>query len=46
VTWRLDQGWRLEVLPPSKAALTAGDRSYRCLAGKGPDELEGPTLAR
>jgi serine/threonine protein kinase len=46
VSLRRDQGWRLDVLPPTAAALEAGDRRFRCLAGKGPDRLTGPTLAR
>jgi serine/threonine protein kinase len=32
------QGWQFEVLRPE------GDRTYRCLAGKGRDALRGPTL--
>ncbi|MBO4207442.1 serine/threonine-protein kinase [Micromonospora echinofusca] len=35
-------GWRFEVLPPTGS--TAGDRTYRCLAGRGADALSGPTL--
>jgi tRNA A-37 threonylcarbamoyl transferase component Bud32 len=46
VSLRLDGDWRLDVLPPRPADLRAGDRVYRCLAGKGPNRLEGPTLAR
>ncbi|GAA4460874.1 serine/threonine-protein kinase [Phytohabitans houttuyneae] len=34
------QGWQFEVLRPD------GDRTFRCLAGKGRDALQGPTLAR
>lgn len=37
-------GWQLEVLPPTRQALAAGDRSFRCLAGRGPDQLDRPTL--
>ncbi|MFI7596738.1 serine/threonine-protein kinase [Actinoplanes sp. NPDC049681] len=33
--------WALSVLPP-----TAGDRTFRCLAGQGADQLHGPVLAR
>jgi hypothetical protein len=33
-------GWEFEVLRPD------GDRTFRCLAGKGRDALTGPTLAR
>ncbi|GIF58071.1 hypothetical protein Air01nite_41660 [Asanoa iriomotensis] len=40
------QGWTFDVLPPSAAALAAGDRTYRCLAGRGPDALDGPALSR
>jgi hypothetical protein len=46
VSLRMDGGWRFEVLPPTAAALAAGDRTFRCLAGMGPDRLTGPTLAR
>ncbi|HEU5111429.1 MAG TPA: septum formation family protein, partial [Micromonosporaceae bacterium] len=46
VSLRMDPGWRFEVLPPTAAALSSGDRTFRCLAGKGPDRLTGPTLAR
>lgn len=34
------QGWEFEVLRPE------GDRTFRCLAGKGRNALQGPTLAR
>ncbi|SNT64927.1 Protein kinase domain-containing protein [Asanoa hainanensis] len=40
------QGWTLDVLPPDATALANGDRTYRCLAGRGPDALETPTLSR
>ncbi|MDQ7906905.1 serine/threonine-protein kinase [Phytohabitans sp. ZYX-F-186] len=36
------QGWQFEVLRPDGE----GDRTFRCLAGKGRDALQGPTLAR
>ncbi|MFB9238533.1 serine/threonine-protein kinase [Plantactinospora siamensis] len=39
-------GWRFEVLPPDRTAAAAGDRSYRCLAGRGVDGLVGPSLGR
>lgn len=39
-------GWDFAVLPPSAESVAAGDRTYRCLAGKGPNGLSGPTLAR
>ncbi|MDG4822381.1 serine/threonine-protein kinase [Asanoa sp. WMMD1127] len=38
------EGWTLDVRPPDKTALAAGDRTYRCLASRGPDALEKPTL--
>ncbi|BCB85691.1 serine/threonine-protein kinase [Phytohabitans suffuscus] len=34
------QGWQFEVLRPDD------DRTFRCLAGKGRDALQGPTLTR
>jgi hypothetical protein len=40
------EDWTFDVLPPSAAALDAGDRTYRCLAGRGPDALTGPALSR
>ena len=46
ISLRLEKGWRFEVLPPSREAFDSGDRTYRCLAGRGNDELEGPTLTR
>jgi hypothetical protein len=39
------QGWTFDILPPDQAALAAGDRTYRCLAGRGKDALTGPTLS-
>lgn len=47
VTLLMDAGgWRFEVLPPDAEAVADGDRTYRCVAGKGTDQLTGPTLAR
>jgi eukaryotic-like serine/threonine-protein kinase len=37
-------GWQFRVLPPEPRALANGDRTYRCLAGRGPGGLTGPTL--
>jgi hypothetical protein len=37
-------GWTFDVLPPDQAALQAGQRTYRCLAGRGPNALDRPTL--
>ena len=39
-----DVGWQVEVLPPTPEEFTKGDRSFRCLGGKGPNRLTGPTL--
>ena len=36
--------WRFEVLPPTPEAVAGGERTYRCLAGKGAGALAGPTL--
>jgi hypothetical protein len=38
------KGWVFDVLPPDPESFAAGDRTYRCLAGKGRDGLTGPTL--
>ncbi|GAB2943069.1 hypothetical protein GCM10027280_34670 [Micromonospora polyrhachis] len=39
-------GWHFEVLPPPEDSLRAGERTFRCLAGKGLNQLTGPTLSR
>ena len=39
-------GWHFEVLPPPEESLRAGERTFRCLAGKGLNQLTGPTLGR
>jgi serine/threonine protein kinase len=45
VTLLIDtEGWEFEVLPPAAAAFAAGDRTFRCLAGRGADALVEPTL--
>jgi tRNA A-37 threonylcarbamoyl transferase component Bud32 len=44
VTMQSPTGWILEVLPPTEKAAAGGDRTYRCLAGKGADQLSAPTL--
>jgi serine/threonine protein kinase len=36
--------WKFEVLPPTPEAVAGGERTYRCLAGKGAGALAGPTL--
>jgi serine/threonine protein kinase len=38
------RAWEFEVLPPAAAAFAGGDRTFRCLAGKGDDALTGPAL--
>jgi hypothetical protein len=44
-TLRMDSGWRFDVLPPTPRAYAAGDRTFRCLAGRGPGALTAPTLS-
>jgi serine/threonine protein kinase len=39
-------GWRVAVLPPTAGEFDAGQYEFRCLAGKGENELTGPTLGR
>jgi hypothetical protein len=34
-----EQAWQVEVLPPSREQVRAGDRTYRCLAGRPPTKL-------
>jgi hypothetical protein len=36
--------WEVEVLPPTPEEFNRGERTFRCLGGKGPDKLTGPTL--
>jgi hypothetical protein len=38
--------WMVDVLPPSPEAFARGDRTFRCLAGTGPDGQTTPTFAR
>ena len=35
---------QVEVLPPAPEEISAGNRTFRCLAGKPPAQLTGPTL--
>jgi len=37
-------GWETEVLPPTQAQFDAGERTFRCLAGKGADGLSAPVF--
>jgi hypothetical protein len=39
-------GWQFQVLPPTGDELAPGERTFRCLAGKGTNGLTGPTLGR
>lgn len=39
-------GWQFQVLPPNGDELAPGERTFRCLAGKGTNGLTGPTLGR
>jgi tRNA A-37 threonylcarbamoyl transferase component Bud32 len=34
-----EQAWQVEVLPPTREQVKAGDRTYRCLAGRPPTKL-------
>jgi hypothetical protein len=34
-----EQAWQVEVLPPTRDQVRAGDRTYRCLAGRPPTKL-------
>jgi hypothetical protein len=38
--------WQIEVLPPSREQVRAGDRTYRCLAGRPPAKLTTSRFAR
>jgi hypothetical protein len=38
--------WQIDVLPPTPAAFAAGDRTFRCLAGKGPNSLHQPVFVK
>ncbi len=40
------RAWQVDVLPPSPEALAGGDRTFRCLAGTGPDQQTRPSFAR
>jgi len=37
-------GWSTEILPPSQSDFNAGKREFRCVAGKGLDELNKPVF--
>jgi eukaryotic-like serine/threonine-protein kinase len=37
-------GWQVTVLPPTSREYDAGQRDFRCLAGKGENKLTGATL--
>jgi len=38
--------WQIDVLPPTPEAFRAGDHTYRCLAGKGPNKLTQPQFGK
>jgi hypothetical protein len=38
--------WQVEVLPPSRDQLRAGDRTYRCLAGRPPTKYTQSRFSR
>ncbi len=40
------RAWQVDVLPPSPEALAGGDRTFRCLAGTGPDKQDRPAFGR
>jgi hypothetical protein len=40
------QSWQVEVLPPSRDQVRAGNRTYRCLAGTPPTKLRDTRFAR
>jgi serine/threonine protein kinase len=37
--------WMVEVLPPSPEAFAGGDRTFRCLAGTGPNQQSSPAFS-
>jgi hypothetical protein len=41
-----EQNWQVEVLPPTRDQVRAGDRTYRCLAGRPPTKLRDSRFAR
>jgi hypothetical protein len=40
------RAWLVDVLPPSPEALASGDRTFRCLAGTGPNQQTAAVFAR
>jgi hypothetical protein len=40
------RSWQVDVLPPSPEAFAGGDRSFRCLAGTGPNRQTTAAFAR
>jgi hypothetical protein len=38
--------WLTDVLPPTPEAFKAGDHTFRCLAGKGPNKLTQPQFGK
>jgi serine/threonine protein kinase len=40
------RSWQVDVLPPSPEAFAGGDRTFRCLAGTGPNQQSAPAFSR
>jgi hypothetical protein len=38
--------WQIDVLPPAPSAFANGDRTFRCLAGNGPNSLHQPVFVK
>jgi hypothetical protein len=41
-----EQNWQVEVLPPTRDQIRAGNRTYRCLAGKPPSKFRDSRFTR
>jgi hypothetical protein len=39
------QSWQVDVVPPSPEAFAGGDRTFRCVAGTGPNRQSAPIFA-
>jgi hypothetical protein len=39
------RSWLVDVLPPSPEAFAGGDRTFKCLAGTGPDQQSAPAFS-
>jgi eukaryotic-like serine/threonine-protein kinase len=38
------RSWQVDVLPPSPEAFAGGDRTFRCVAGTGPNRQSVPAF--